>query len=110
MSSQSESSRLSALFESALQDYEQKTKISLANHQLAEQLENCHSVEGLAAILRGQARANSAFQGSDRIMKSIKSTLSVLTNLSAIAALGDGIGLVRQKTLMGVFHVFNIAL
>ncbi len=110
MSGQSESSRLSALFECALRDYEQKTKITLANHPLAEQLENCHSVEGLSAILQGQARANSAFQGSDRIMKSIKSTLSVLTNLSAIAALGDGIGLVRQKTLMGVFHVFDIAL
>jgi hypothetical protein len=110
MSSQSDSSRLSALFESALRDYEQKTKITLGNHPLAEELENCHSVEGLAAILQGQARANSAFQGSDRIMKSIKSTLSVLHNLSAIAVLGHGFGLVRQKTLMGVFHVFDIAL
>jgi hypothetical protein len=98
MSGQPESSRLSALFESALRDYEQKTKISLANHPLAEQLENCHSVEDLAAILQGQARANSAFQGSDRIMKSIKSTLSVLYNLSAIAALGDGIGLALPPT------------
>ena len=43
-------------------------------------------------------------------MKSIKSTLSVLHDLSAIAVLGDGIGLVRQKTLMGVFHIFDIAL
>jgi hypothetical protein len=110
MSGQSESSHFSALFEFALQDYEQKTKISLANHPLAEQLENCHSVEGLAAILQGQARANSAFRGSDRIMKSIKTTLSVLHDLSAIAALGDCIGLVRQKTPMGVFHLFDIAL
>ena len=110
MSGQPESSRLHALFESAVRDYEQKTKISLASHPLAERLENCHSVEDLAAILRGQARANSAYQGSDRIMKSIMSILSVLHDLSAIAALGDGIGLVRQKMLMRVFHVFNITL
>ena len=100
MSGQSESSRLSALFESALQDYEQKTKISLANHPLAEQLENCHSVEGLAAILRGQARANSAYQGSDRIMKSIKTTVSILTPLSSAASLADTFGLVCQNVLM----------
>ena len=43
-------------------------------------------------------------------MKSIKSTLSVLHNLSAIAALGDGVGPVRQKTPMEAFHIFDIPL
>jgi hypothetical protein len=42
-------------------------------------------------------------------MKSIKRTLSVLYSLSAVAILGDGIGLVRQMTLMGVFHLSHIA-
>jgi len=109
MSGQSDASRLRALFECALRDYEHKTNITLANHPLTEQLENCHSIEDLATILQGQARADSAFRGSDRIMQSIKRTLSVLHNLSAIAALGDGIGLVRQMTLVGVFHVSDIA-
>ena len=66
--------------------------------------------EGLVAILRGQVRANTTYQGSDGAMKSIKSTLSVLHNLSAIAALGDGVGLVRQKTPMEAFHIFDIPL
>jgi len=43
-------------------------------------------------------------------MKSIKSTVSFLDKLSATAALGDGIGLVRQKTLMMVFYVSDVVL
>jgi hypothetical protein len=109
MSGQSDTSRLRALFESALRDYEHKTNITLVTHPLAEQFENCHSIEDLATILQDQARAGSAFRGSDRIMKSIKRTLSVLHNLSSIATLGDCIGLVRQMTLMGVSHVSDIA-
>jgi len=98
------------LFELALEDYEINTKISLAEHSLAQELGDCHSVESITNLLQDQARALGEFRGQDRIMKSIKITVSFLYKLSVTAALGDGIGLVRQKTPMTVFHVFDIAL
>jgi len=110
MTDQSVSSRLWALFELALEDYEIKTKISLAEHSLAQKLENCHSVGSITTLLQDQARAFGEFRGRDRIMESIRSTVSFLDKLSATAALGDGIGPVRQKALMTVFHVSDFVL
>lgn len=92
---QSASSRFRELFETALEEYEAKTKVPLAKHPLTHKLENCHSVESIATVLQDQARALGEFRGRDRILKSIKSTLSFLDKLSAIAAFGDSIGLVR---------------
>jgi hypothetical protein len=94
-SDQSASSRFQELFESALREYETKTKISLATHSLAQELENCHSVESITTLLQDQARTLGEFRGRDRIMESIRSTVSFLDRLSAVAAFGDGIGLVR---------------
>ena len=94
----------------ALEDYEIKTKISLAQHPLARKLENCHSVESITILLQDQARTFGEFRGRDRVMKSIRSTVSFLYKLSATAALGDGIGLVRQKAPMAVFHVSDVVL
>ena len=87
-----------------------KTKISLAEHPLAQELENCLSVESVTAILQNQARSLGEFRGRDRIMRSVKSTVSFLYKLSSIATLGDGIGLVRPKILMTVSHVSDIVL
>jgi len=110
MTDQSVSSRLRTVFELALQDYEINTKISLANHPLVQKLENCHSIESITTLLQHQAGTFGEFQGRDRIIKSIGSTVSFLYKLSATAALGNVIGLVRQKTLMTVFHIFDIHL
>ena len=43
-------------------------------------------------------------------MKSIRSTVSFLYKLSGTAALGDDLGLVRQKAPMTGFHVSDIVL
>ena len=110
MTDQSVPPRLQTLFELALEEFEMKTKISLAEHPLAQELENCHSVESITAILQNQARSLGEFRGRDRIMRSIKSTVSFLYKLSSIATLGDGIGLVRPKILMTVSHVSDIVL
>lgn len=110
MADQSISCRLRTLFELALEDYEITTKISLANHPVAQNLENCHSVESIATFLQDQARIFGEFHGKDRMMKSIRSTVSFLYKLSTIAALGDGIGLVRLKALVTVFHISDIVL
>jgi len=105
MSDQSGSSRLQALFELALRDYESTTNITLAKHPLAEKLEKCQSVESIIALLQDQAKG---FRGSDRIMRSIGSTVSVLDQLSTITTLGGAIGLVRQKTLTRMSHISDI--
>ena len=107
---QSVSSRLRTLFELALQDYEINTKISLGQHPLAQKLEDCHSVESITTLLQDHARTFGEFRGRDRVMESIRRTVSFLDKLSATAALGDGIGLVRQKTLMTVFCISDITL
>ena len=105
MSDQSGSSRLQALFELALRDYESTTNITLAKHPLAEKLEKCQSVESIIALLQDQAKG---FRGSDRIMRSIGSTVSVLDQLSTITTLGGAVGLVRQKTLTRMTHISDI--
>ena len=110
MTDQSVSSRFRTLFESALEDYETKTKISLEKHPLAQKLEDCHSVESITTLLQDQARTFGESQGKDRIAKSIRSTVSFLYKLSATAALGDDLGLVCQKTPMTVFRVSDTVL
>ena len=95
MDDQSGSSRLQALFESAMKDYEEKTGIALDKHPLAEQLQNCDSVESVATVLREQTQAFSEFREKDKVLKPLKKVLSVLHTLSAGASLGQDIGLVR---------------
>jgi hypothetical protein len=110
MTDQSVSSRFRAIFELALEDYEIKTKISLVEHPLSQKLETCQSIESTTALLQDQARTLGQFRGRDRIMKSIRIAASFLYKLSTTAVLVDGIGLVRQKTLMMVLHVSDIVL
>ena len=110
MGDQSVSSRHQTPFELALQDYEINTKISLADHPLAQELEDCHSIESIIKVLQDRTRSFGEFRGKDRVMKSIESTVSSLYKLSSTAALDDGISLVRQKMLMSVFHVSDNAL
>jgi hypothetical protein len=100
MADQSRSTRFRALFESALQAYERKTGVILAEHPLALQLQSCCSVESIATLLQDQIRVSSDFRGHDRIIISIMSTLSVISTLSTTTALDWATGLVRQKALM----------
>ena len=98
------------LFEAALQQYENQTEIPLAKHPLAEQLQNCDSVDSVITLLQGQVQAFSEFRGTDRIMKSLKSVVSVLFTLSAVANLADSIGFVRRKATNRVSHVLTLIL
>jgi len=93
MADHSQSSRFQVLFESALQDYQNQTGTTLANHPLAEKLQYCDSVESVTTVLQEQARAFSNFRGDDgKIMKSLKGVVSVLYMLSS-TALSEAIGL-----------------
>ena len=89
-----------ALFESALQAYQTKTGITLAEHPLAVQLQSCNTVESITTLVQGQAQAFSNYREGDRIMKSIKTTVSILIQLSAAAPLADAVGLVRQIAMV----------
>lgn len=94
----SPSSTFQLLFDLALQDYEKQTGTRLADHHLAKQLEACDSVESITAFLHDRACAFREFRGEDgRIMRSLKRVTHVLYTLSTNAALGEGVGLVRNK-------------
>jgi hypothetical protein len=105
MGDQSRSTRFRTLFESALQAYENKTGITLANHPLAVQLKSCSSVEAITALLQDQIGASSDSGVNDRIMESIQNTISFLSTLSATTALDWAIDLVCQKALMACSHI-----
>ena len=100
-----ESSRFRELFESALRDYEKTTNLTLAKHPLPEHLQNCPSTESITTFLQDKAREFGDSEGRNKIMKSIKSTVSILCMLSTTAAFGDAVYLVCTKAPMPVFHL-----
>ena len=100
MAYQPQSARFQALFEPALQAYEKTAGVSLTQHPLAIKLQSCDSVEAVSGLLQDQAQAFAHLQESDKIMKSIKMTVSILSKISSAASLADASGLVRQKGLM----------
>ena len=101
MTDQPGSARFQELLESALQVYEKKGDIPLADgeHSLAIRLQGCHSIDDIAALLQYKAQAFDNLQQRDRILKSIKATVSILTPISTVASVADNAGLVRLKVL-----------
>ena len=55
------------LFASTLQAYTESTGISLAEHPLALQLQNYHSVEAITALLQDQTQMSSNFGENARL-------------------------------------------
>ena len=94
MNRQSGSSHLRVLFESALKDYKRQTGIELANHPLAERLQDCNSVESVTAILREQAQDFKDFREKDKLLKPLKRVLTVLDILSSAVYFVQDVGLV----------------
>ena len=103
-----QSARSQTLFEYALQAYEKKAGVSLAQHPCAIKLQNCDSVEAITGLLQDQARAFSDLQGSDKIVQSIKTTVSILSKLSSVASLVDAFGLVCQQELVACFTFLTV--
>jgi len=101
MSDAFSSSSFQSLFDAALQDYTNQTGTRLDEHPFATQFETCDSVESISSILQQHAQAFREFRGEDgKIMKSLKCTVHILYTLSITAVLGEGIGLVRIKSLI----------
>ncbi len=107
MAHQPESARFQALFESALQAYEEKTGVSLAQHPLAIKHQSCDTIEAITGLFQDQAQAFVDLQGSDEIMKSLKTTVSILSKLSSAPSLANAFGLVRQKGPMACLASLN---
>ena len=101
MSHQSGPSLFQNLFESALQDYEIQTGIPLPNHPLAQQVQDCQSVESVTALLQEQAQAFNKFREGDIIFKSLKGVVSALSGVSAITAFGQAFSTVCPRQLIG---------
>jgi hypothetical protein len=98
MSDQSGSSRLRVLFEAALENYKQHTGIDLADHPLAERLQDCNSVDSVTAVLRDQAQDFKEFREKDKVLKPLKKVLTVLNMLpSAADYIAQHVGLVSPS-------------
>jgi hypothetical protein len=94
MSDQSGSSRLRVLFEAALEDYRRQTGIELAEHPLAERLQDGNTVESVIAILCEQAQDFKQFREKDKVLKPLKRVLTVLNILPSAVDFAQGVGLV----------------
>jgi len=99
MTDQQGLARFKVLLESALQAYEKRAGVMLADlgYAPAAQLQNCHTVDDITAVLQSQTQAFGDLRQRDRIFESIKTTVSTLTPTSAVAYVADN---VCQKTLM----------
>jgi hypothetical protein len=107
MSQVSSSCSFQALFVAALQDYENRTGISLVNHPFAKQLEECDSLDSITAIIREQSEGfRESRRDNGKLMKSVKCSVDVLYILSTSTVLGEGVGLVRPKR-PSVFRVLD---
>ena len=101
MTDQPASARFQALLECALQEYEKKAGATLADTEnlLAIRLQRCQSVDDITTLLQDKTQAFDDHQQHDRIYKTIRATVSILTPISALASAADGAGLVRHKVL-----------
>jgi hypothetical protein len=94
-SSSSSTGTFQALFNAALQDYEDKTGTSLIDHPIAKQLETCESVSSITSVLQEQAQNFREFRENDgKLMKALNSSVDVLYAPSISSALNETIGLV----------------
>jgi hypothetical protein len=106
MAHQSENPLFQHIFDAALQAYQEKVGVKLAEHPLALQLQDCHSVDEITSLLESQAQAFSDFQQNDKIIKSIKKFVSVLSPISSAASLIKAFGVdhvVSRQALVAYF-------
>ena len=104
MSNQSGSSHLRVLFQIALEDYKKQTGTELAQHPLAERLQDCNSIASVTDILE-EAKGFNKFQEKDKVLKPLKKVLTVLHRLSSAADFAQHFGLVCPWAPTGLFNV-----
>ena len=100
MTDQPGPARFQALLGSALNTYEERECVMLADlgHPLAARLHTCHTVDDITAVLQSQVQAFGNSRQRDRILNSIRITVSTLSPSFTVAHVADDD--VSQKTLM----------
>ena len=99
MADMSQPSTLQALFNAALQDYKDKTGNSLSDHPFAKQLRECNSVGAISTILEDQAQIFREFRDHGKLINSLKRLTDILCSPFITTVLGEGIGVVRPKSI-----------
>ena len=106
MNQLSSSSTLQALFNTALQEYKDKTGCSLVDHPFAEEFQECDSVDSITTILEEQARIFREFRDHGKFVNSLKRLVGVLCSPFFTTVLEKGIDLiVRPKKYSLVYLV-----
>ena len=102
--------RVQVLLESAVRAYEKMAGAISADLEdsLAVRLQRCHSIDEIATLLQGQAQAIDDFQQRDRIFKSIKTTVSILSPTYSVTSVASNVGLVRQRALWACFTSLTV--
>jgi hypothetical protein len=91
------SSTLESLFQAALQRYEEQTGEKLIDHPLAQQLEQCNSVESITEVLQKQAQASKKFRRVEsKVMKPLKGIVNILHTVFTNGTVRKAISLVRR--------------
>jgi len=111
MTHQPASDRFQALLESALQEYEKQAGVRLADRKDSisiQELQLCHNIDDITTLLQVKTQAFNDFQQRDRIIRSIRATVSILTPISTVASVADDAGLVRQKVLKACLAFLSI--
>jgi hypothetical protein len=104
MADQSGSARFQSFFESAWQDYGRNTGVPLVQHPLAVDLQSCQSVDDITTLLQRQVQAFSDLKERDRMMKAIKTIVSILVPLSDVTSVAEAVGVVRHEVMDGLFY------
>ena len=87
------SPKFQSIFDTALKEYQRRTKNDLLTHPLATQLQECDSPSSVRAVLQNQVEELERSQASDeRLTKWLDPTVNVLSALSD--TIGDVVGLV----------------
>jgi hypothetical protein len=101
MSQSSSPSTSGALFDAALQDYEEKTGSNLINHPLTKELQECDSVGSIIVILEEQVRIFREFRDNGKLVDSLKHLVDVLSSpfIGTVFEQGTDL-LVRSKNIL----------
>ena len=108
MTDQPGSARFQAFLERALQAYEKKAGVTLADSDdsLVIGLQCCYSIDDIATLLQDKTQTFNDVRQCDRIFKSIRATVTILTPTSPVAS--DDAGLVRPKVLKACLSFLTI--
>jgi hypothetical protein len=86
-----------AIFQAALNEYENVTRKPLRTHPFATQLDSCDSPQAISNLFQSQSQAFNKFhKGDETFMTYLGPTVDILFTFSE--TLGEGIGLVSCFT------------